>query len=278
MTTTAQQGGIRLLLIGGGKMGSAMLGGWLAGELQPSQCLVVEPDRTAAAALRGRHGVAVVGGVEEIADDVTPEMVVLAVKPQVMDDVLPPYRRFVRADTVFVSIAAGKSVTFLERALGDAAIVRAMPNTPAAVGRGITAAFANARVSARQRDAADRRLSAVGEVVWIDDEELINAVTALSGSGPAYVFHMIEAMAAAGVAAGLPEDLAMRLARATVTGAGELAYQSDESAAQLRINVTSPGGTTAAALEVLMDEEQGLTPLMTRAVAASAKRARELDS
>lgn len=207
MTTTAQQGGIRLLLIGGGKMGSAMLGGWLAGELQPSQCLVVEPDRTAAAALRGRHGVAVVGGVEEIADDVTPEMVVLAVKPQVMDDVLPPYRRFVRADTVFVSIAAGKSVTFLERALGDAAIVRAMPNTPAAVGRGITAAFANARVSARQRDAADRRLSAVGEVVWIDDEELINAVTALSGSGPAYVFHMIEAMAAAGVAAGLQRIL-----------------------------------------------------------------------
>jgi len=212
---------------------------------------------------------------EEIPLEFAPDVVVFAVKPQVMDGAVSPYKRFV-GRSLFLSIAAGKTLRYFGRLLDDeAAVVRAMPNTPAAVGRGITVATANPRVTPTQRRLADTLLSAVGEVGWVDDETLIDAVTAVSGSGPAYVFLLIECLAKAGVAAGLPAELATRLARATVAGSGELARLSHEPASKLREAVTSPGGTTRAALDVLMATD-GLEPLMIKAVAAAARRSREL--
>ena len=266
-----------LLLIGAGKMGGAMLTGWLADGAAPGGVTVVEPDGTARAVWAERPGVTCHGDVDEVAKDFRPTMVVLAVKPQTMAAALPALRRFVGPDTAFLSIAAGTTLAVFERHLGDrAAIIRAMPNTPAAVGRGISAYCGNAAATEAQKDLAARLLGAVGAVVALDDEGQMDAVTAVSGSGPAYVFHLIETLAAAGVDAGLPADLAMQLASATVAGAGELARLSDDDAAQLRINVTSPGGTTQAALEVLMDGETGLPPLMARAVAAAKARAAAL--
>ncbi len=266
---------VRPLLVGGGKMGSALLAGWLDHGIAGAAITIVEPDaeaRARAAAL----GVRVCGDVAELQSDHGANIVVFAIKPQAMAAALPAYRRFA-SGAVFLSIAAGQTIAGLERHLGAAAVVRAMPNTPAAVHRGIAVACANSRVDGPERDACGGLLAAVGEVVWVDDESLMDAVTATSGSGPAYVFLLIECLAGAGAAAGLPADLAMRLARATVTGAGELAYRDDAEAAALRRNVTSPGGTTEAALEVLMAAD-GLQPLMTRAVAAAATRARELAS
>jgi pyrroline-5-carboxylate reductase len=265
-----------ILLVGCGNMGGALLRGWLARGTQPENVLVVEPGVEQGRAAR-ELGVTLVADAAAIPPAFVPDIVLLAVKPQAMDAVAPAYARFAGA-ACYLSIAAGKTVAGLQRQLGvGAAIVRTMPNTPAAVGRGITGAFANAGVSAAQKAVATELLQAVGEVVWVADEAQIDAVTAVSGSGPAYVFLLIEALAAAGVAAGLPADLSARLAKATVTGAGELAYRASEDAAQLRRNVTSPGGTTQAALEVLMAAD-GLQPLMDKAIAAAAKRARELAS
>ena len=193
-----------------------------------------------------------------------------------MDAVVPLYVRYAGAGPVFLSIAAGKTIALFERHLGPAAaIVRAMPNTPAAVGRGITVCCANARVSAPQRSLCRELLEAVGEVAWVEDEALLDPVTGVSGSGPAYVFLLVEAMTEAGTAAGLPAALAARLARATVAGAGELLHQADEQAATLREAVTSPGGTTQAALAVLMGAE-GWQDAITRAIAAATERSREL--
>lgn len=265
-----------ILLVGCGKMGGALLAGWLDHGVASALITVVEPAAEAAAAARERHGVRAVLDAAELDHRFSPGVVVVAVKPQVMDAVVPAYRHLVAPGTVFLSIAAGKSIGSFTRHLGgEAAIVRAMPNIPAAVGRGITVLCANPRVTADQRDACGSLLAAVGEVVWIDDEALIDAVTAVSGSGPAYVFFLIECLAQAGADAGLPPELATQLARATVCGAGELAVQSSEPASALRHSVTSPGGTTEAALDVLMADE-GLPPLMRRAVAAAAKRSREL--
>jgi pyrroline-5-carboxylate reductase len=261
-----------ILLVGAGKMGSALLEGWLALGLPPGKLAVIEPqpsnDITALAAQgldlnppqRRDHDIAAV---------------VIAVKPQVAPQVMPTLVPLVGAATVVVSIMAGRTLHFLDAALPRAALVRAMPNTPAAVGRGITVAVANARVSAEQRDLVYSLLSAVGAVEWISDEGLMDAVTALSGSGPAYVFLLAETIARAGCAAGLPPLLAETLARATVAGSGELLHRSRLAAATLRQNVTSPGGTTAAALDVLMAKD-GLQELMTEAIAAAAKRSREL--
>ena len=215
---------------------------------------------------------------DEVAPDLSPDAVVFAVKPQIIADVVPGYRRFVRPQTLFVSIAAGTTIAGLARHLGaDAAIVRCMPNTPAAIGRAITVACPNPLVSETQRRLSDALLAAIGESAWVEDEALMDAVTAVSGSGPAYVFLLIEALAAAGARVGLPADLALRLARETVAGAGELARQSPEAPARLRENVTSPGGTTRAALDILM-AEHGLPELLDRAVAAAAARSRELAS
>jgi pyrroline-5-carboxylate reductase len=251
-------------------MGGALLAGWLDRGMSSSSIHVVEPMGAAP------PGVSTVPAPDRLPAGLKPDVVVFAVKPQALDEVAPAYRRFAEGGAVALSIAAGKTIAVFERHLGaDAAIVRTMPNTPAAVRRGITVACANAHVSAAQRTLCQGLLEAVGEVAWVDDEALLDPVTAVSGSGPAYVFLLIECLAEAGVAAGLPADLAQRLARATVIGSGELARLSAESAAQLRKNVTSPGGTTAAALEVLMADD-GVAALMRRAVAAATRRSREL--
>lgn len=267
--------GTSLLLVGCGKMGGAMLEGWLAAGFL-SQAVVI--DRAGLpGALAGNPLVSAAEGPDSLPAGFVADVVVLAVKPQVMDDALPAYRALVRPGTVFLSVAAGKTIAYFERGLGQgAAVVRSMPNTPAAIGRGMTVAVANGAVDDGQRALCDRLLRAVGEVSWVADEGLIDAVTAVSGSGPAYVFFLVEAMAKAGESAGLPADLAMQLARTTVSGAGELLHQSPQSpAADLRKAVTSPNGTTQAALEVLMAED-GLQPVMTAAVAAAARRSREL--
>lgn len=262
----------RLLLVGCGKMGGALLHGWLAGGTRAQDVVVVEPSGDGGRF--GAHPPRFVADAAAVPDDFEPAVVVLAVKPQMMDEIVPPYARFVQPDTVFLSIAAGKTIGYFEGKLGVAtAIVRAMPNTPAAVGRGITTACPNANVGAGQRAMCQMLLEAVGEVGWIEDEALMDAVTGLSGSGPAYVFHLVECMARAGEAQGLDPELATRLARATVSGAGELLRQSDDSAEALRTAVTSPGGTTEAGLAVLMAE---LGPLVERTVAAAARRSAEL--
>jgi pyrroline-5-carboxylate reductase len=261
-----------IVLVGAGKMGSALLDGWLALGLSPRNVAVLEPQPTpevAALAARGLRLNPSAAAVGEVA------ALVVAVKPQVAPEVTPALSPFVSAATVVVSIMAGRTLAFLAGALPSAALVRAMPNTPAAIGRGITVAVANARVSDAQRALVDALLSAVGAVEWVADEALMDAVTALSGSGPAYLFLLAETMAQAGAAAGLPPALAATLARATVAGAGELLHRSPLDAATLRQNVTSPGGTTAAALDVLMAKD-GLAPLMRRAIAAATARSREL--
>jgi len=264
-----------LLLVGCGKMGGAMLRGWLQRGVRGGDVAVVEPN---AAPIRdlAAHGVRLIDDAAKVPLDFSPAVVVIAVKPQMTDAALPGYRRFARPETVFLSIAAGRTIAYFERHFGaTAAIVRSMPNTPAAVGRGITVACPNSKVTPSQRALCDELLAAVGEVAWIADEGMLDAVTAVSGGGPAYVFLLIECLAEAAAAAGLPADLAMRLARVTVSGAGELARQSPEPAAVLRQNVTSPAGTTLEALKILMAPD-GLQPLLTKAIAAATRRSREL--
>ena len=264
-----------LLLVGCGRMGDALLQGWLNEGLKAEAVHIVEPYDAAHAALRDR-GCHCYLSTDALPADFRPTLVLFAIKPQMIPAALPAYRHFARPETVFLSIAAGTTIASFAAFLGgEAAIVRGMPNTPAAVGRGMTVLVANAHAATSQRDLCGALLAAVGETAWVEEESLLDAVTAVSGSGPAYVFHLVECMAAAGRAAGLPEKLAMRLARATVSGAGELLYQAPEEAAQLRRNVTSPGGTTQAALEVLM-ADAGLAPLVARAVTAAADRSREL--
>ena len=261
-----------LVLLGCGKMGSAMLEGWLARGVAPGSVWVIDPypsARLEALQAAGLH--------LNAALPADPAVCILAVKPQMMSDALPQISDIARGGTLFISIAAGTSIGYFESILGrKSAIVRAMPNTPAAVGRGITALVGNGAADASALDLAEELLRAIGQTVRVEDEGQMDAVTAVSGSGPAYVFHLIEALAMAGEAEGLPEDLAMRLARATVGGAGELAERAEETPEQLRVNVTSKGGTTAAALDVLMDRETGFVPLMRRAVKAAANRSREL--
>jgi pyrroline-5-carboxylate reductase len=258
-----------LVLLGCGKMGSAMLAGWLRNGLPPASVWVIDPHPSD---WLKQQGVNIGGTLPE-----SPAIVVVAVKPQMMKAALPDVKALGTGKTLVISIAAGTPIATFEAAFGpDAPIIRAMPNTPAAIGRGITALIGNAKTTDADLDMAEALLWAVGQTVRLDDESQMDAVTAVSGSGPAYVFHMIEALAAAGVAEGLTPQMAMDLAKATVGGAGELAETADEDPAQLRINVTSPNGTTQAALDVLMDKDKGLPDLMRRAVAAAANRAREL--
>jgi pyrroline-5-carboxylate reductase len=262
-----------IVLVGAGKMGSAMLDGWIGLGLDPARVAVIEPQPSPQIAALAARGLRLNPDRQAVHD---PAVIVIAVKPQVAADVVPVAAPLVGPSSVVVSIMAGQQLASLERALpGRTAVIRTMPNTPAAIGRGITVAVANAHVSAPQRDLAGRLLAAIGTVEWVADEALLDAVTAVSGSGPAYVFLLAETLARAGAAAGLPADLAERLARATVAGSGELLHRSPLDAETLRRNVTSPGGTTAAALEILMGDE-GLAPLMQRAVAAATRRSREL--
>lgn len=263
-----------LVLIGAGNMGGAMLAGWLESGIGTDAIVVVDPRPSDAMAKRLsdlgiRHETSVPDGV-------TAGVLLLAVKPQVMQAALEPARSLVGPETVSISIAAGKTIAFFEEHLGGA-IVRSIPNTPSMVRRGITACVANAAVTPSMRAEADSLLAVCGPVEWVEDEALIDAVTALSGSGPAYVFYLVECMAEAGRKCGLPADLAMRLARATVSGAGELMHQSPDGAATLRQNVTSPNGTTAAALAVLMAED-GMQPLLDEAIKAAWLRSQELAS
>lgn len=247
-------------------MGTALLTGWLGAGVPAASVWVIEPNPSDWLRASGVHLNDGVPGA--------PAVALLAVKPQMMGAALPVLQALGNGGTLFLSIAAGTTIAAFEAALGDRTpIVRTMPNTPAMVNRGITALCRNAHVADEGMALAVALMAAVGETVILDGEHQIDAVTAVSGSGPAYVFHLIEAMAAAGEAEGLSPEVAMQLARATVCGAGELAHRSAESAAQLRINVTSPGGTTAAALAVLMPELPGL---MQRAVKAAADRGREL--
>jgi pyrroline-5-carboxylate reductase len=262
-----------LVLVGAGKMGGSMLEGWLKVGMKPAGVAVIDPrpsdDMTRFCADRG---IAV-----NPATPSAPEVLVLAIKPQMLDEAAPGVNGLLGPRTLIVSILAGKTIGDLKARLPAAdAVVRAMPNLPASIGRGATGAAANAQVSEAQRMTADALLRSNGVVEWLASEDLIDAVTAVSGSGPAYVFHLVECLAEAGAAAGLPPDLAQRLARATVTGAGELLFRSDLPPETLRQNVTSPGGTTAAALEVLMAEPNGMKALMREAVAAAKRRAAEL--
>lgn len=264
-----------LLLVGCGKMGGALLEGWLSQGMNPGEVCIVEPH---AASIQGftARGVQHAAEAAALPVDFAPALMVFAVKPQMLAEALPGYRDFAAKGAAALSIAAGWRIAGFEEVLGAATpVVRAMPNTPAAVGRGMTVLCANGRADDRLRNLCGELLAAVGEVAWVEDEGLIDAVTAVSGGGPAYVFLLIECLAEAGVAAGLPADLAMQCARVTVAGAGELVHMASEPASQLRENVTSPGGTTLEALKILMAED-GLRPLMTRAIAAATARSKEL--
>jgi pyrroline-5-carboxylate reductase len=262
-----------LILVGAGKMGGSMLEGWLKVGMKPEDVTVLDPKPSEEVMrLCQEKGISL-----NPADPAAADVLILAIKPQMLDEAAPALNGILGPQTLIISILAGKTIGDLRSRLpASSAIVRAMPNLPASIGRGATGAAVNEKVSETQRLTADALLSSNGIVEWLPSEDLIDAVTALSGSGPAYVFHLVECLADAGTAAGLPPDLAQRLARATVTGAGELLFQSELPPATLRQNVTSPGGTTAAALEVLMREPNGLKALMREAVAAAKRRAEEL--
>ena len=261
-----------LVLLGCGKMGSAMLSGWLDSGLRPEMVWVTDPhpsDWLTGLASDGLH-----------LNDPLPEspaIVLVAVKPQMMADALPTLKKLGNGDTIFLSVAAGTTIKYYEDTLGaQTPVIRSIPNTPAAIGRGITAIIGNENITEDGLQLAEALLSAIGQTVRLQSEDQMDAVTAVSGSGPAYVFHLIETLAAAGEAQGLPTNLAMTLAKATVGGAGQLAEDSDEDPAQLRVNVTSPAGTTAAALEVLMDADTGFPALLNKAVKAATERSKEL--
>ena len=260
-----------LVLAGAGKMGGAMLAGWLARGLDAKRVVVIEPHPSDDIRALVTKGVRLNPSAKDVGVAAT---LVVALKPQLFREAGPDLKPFAGPATLVVSIMAGTTIAAIETVCGSI-VVRAMPNTPAAIGRGITVAVASKNVSADQRAVADALLRATGAVEWVDDEGLMDAVTAVSGSGPAYVFLLAEELARAGVAAGLPADLATKLARETVAGSGELLHRSELASATLRQNVTSPGGTTAAALEVLMGEG-GMQSLLTRAVAAATRRSKEL--
>ena len=260
-----------VVLAGAGKMGGAMLSGWLARGLDPKRIAVIEPHPSKDISALSAKGVRLNPSPADVGAVAT---LVVALKPQTFREAGATLKSFAGSSTLVVSIMAGMTIASVSENCGGS-VVRAMPNTPAAIGRGITVAVAASNVAARQRDTADALLRAIGSVEWIEDERLMDAVTAVSGSGPAYVFLLAEELARAGVEAGLPVELATRLARETVAGSGELLHRSELASATLRQNVTSPGGTTAAALEVLMGPD-GMQSLLTRAVAAATKRSREL--
>ncbi|WP_075997007.1 pyrroline-5-carboxylate reductase [Salaquimonas pukyongi] len=264
-----------LCLIGAGNMGGAMLAGWMEGGFPAERVTVIDPSPSKAMVeLLSSHGIRC---CSEPPSGYQPDVMVIAVKPQVMDTVLPSIASAAGQETVCVSVAAGTTLARLATHLGEVPVIRSMPNTPAILRKGITVCCANARCNEMQKERVGSLLSAIGKVRWVEDERLIDAVTAVSGSGPAYVFHLAECMAAAGVNEGLPPDLADALARETVAGAGAMLSQLDEPSGALRENVTSPNGTTAAALGVLMGDQQ-LEMLVKRAVHAARLRSEELSA
>jgi pyrroline-5-carboxylate reductase len=265
----------KILVAGAGNMGGALITGFLQRGIAPRTIIVQDPaPPPAVASLLAQNAIACHATISDLPE--APAVILVAVKPQIMEEAFPPLAKLAGPSTLVLSIAAGRSIASFERHLRPgAAVIRCMPNTPAAIGRGITVAVANRHVTAKQRQLAETLLSAVGEVAFVEDEALIDPVTAVSGSGPAYVFLLTECLAEAGVRAGLAPEIAARLARATIAGAGELMHRSPLPPDQLRRNVTSPNGTTAAALSILMGEP-GLADLLTRAVAAATRRGQEL--
>ncbi|WP_341368892.1 pyrroline-5-carboxylate reductase [Yoonia sp. BS5-3] len=266
MNSLAERG---LVLLGCGRMGSAMLKGWLRNGLPPAAVWVIDPNPSD---WLKAQGVNMGGDLPE-----NPAIAIVAVKPQMMTAALPDVKILGNGSTLVISIVAGTLIATFEAILGaQTPVIRAMPNTPAAIGRGITALIGNAHATDAHLALGDTLLAAIGQTVRLDHEDQMDAVTAVSGSGPAYVFHLIETLANAGAAQGLGPELALQLARATVAGAGALAEEADETPSELRVNVTSPGGTTQAALDVLMDETTGFPALMPRAVKAAADRSKAL--
>ena len=267
---------LKILLVGCGKMGSALLGGWIEQNMEGSNICVIEPKKNNLSAFL-KHEITIFNTLSDLPKHYKPDFVVFAVKPQLMNEIVPDYRCF-SENVVFISIAAGKSIAYFESHLSKQnAIIRAMPNTPAAIGRGITVACGNSSVKKQTQEICLALLAAVGKVRWLDDEKLIDAVTAISGSGPAYVFLLAEAMVQAGRDAGLNQDMATELAISTVAGSGELLQRSSEKISVLRENVTSPGGTTEAALSVLMGVN-GMQKLIGKAVNKAILRSKALDN
>ncbi len=268
-----------ILLVGCGKMGGALLDGWFKRGLSPVDAIVVEPaGRGSVSACSDHRALTVLPHMTDVPRDFRPDVILFAVKPQMADQVVPAYKSFTAQHPVFLSVLAGKPTSYFRKHLGEeAAVVRAMPNTPAAVGKAISVLYAAPGVQEVQARVCEVLMSAVGQVTWIGDESQMDAVTAVSGSGPAYVFLLTECLRDAAIEAGLSPDLAAQLARATVAGAGALLEAGETDPAILRKNVTSPGGTTEAALNVLMGDG-GMKPLFGRAVAAAAKRSKELAS
>ncbi len=267
---------VNILLVGCGKMGTALINGWAKQGRNTSDIIVIEPDNRAVDRLTSK-GITCCLSFEDLPSDYNPDVVLFAVKPQILDKVVPIYSVFLE-NVVFISIAAGKTISYLERLLGNtAAIARVMPNTPAAIGRGASGAFANDNVTPTQRTICSDLIQAVGKLYWLEREDQIDVVTAISGSGPAYVFLLSECLTQAGKKFGLPEELAEQLAQATVSGSGELLDQSREPPAILRQSVTSPGGTTEAALDFLMRENR-LNGLMEEAIKRAIKRSKELSN
>lgn len=264
---------IHVVLVGCGKMGSALLNGWLAQGILPLQITVVEPIEYASIA-KG-HGLRAVPDYEQIRHDIPRHVVVFAVKPQILDNILPTYAGQEKVDW-YVSIAAGKTMEFYERFLGNKSpIIRAMPNLPATIGKGVTGLYANSYVDKRQKEKTEYLFKAVGEYVWLTEELQMDMVTAISGSGPAYIFYFIECLREIGEQLGLVKEVAHKLALSTVYGSASLAKQTDIDIKDLRKAVTSPKGTTEAALGIL-ESSPGLKELMLQAVKAAMKRAEEL--
>lgn len=268
----------KILLVGGGRMGSALVSGWIESGIEAANIAVIDPDDKQLEALQEKLSVQGAAAPNKLKDSFKPDIIVLAVKPQAMDKVAPLYKVFSDESSVFLSIAAGKNLKYLESKLGgDAAIIRAMPNLPATVRQGITVMVSNDSVSSDQRDVCSLLMEAVGQTVWIDDESLMDAVTAVSGSGPAYVFYFLEAMVAAAVDIGVDKEVAEKLVRATISGSIQLADGSDSDVAELRRQVTSPGGTTEAAMEILAKDDV-FKNLMRQAITAAEDRSKHLSS
>ena len=267
--------GQSIILIGCGRMGSALFEGWIAAGLKPASIFVLDPYIAKPMSARIKQAGATINHLNLPTVDT---VLVIAIKPQLISKVLPSLSNFADRNLLFISIAAGVPIKRIGNLLGGGRVVRAMPNTPASIGVGITALVPADQVDQADRDRATALMQAVGEVLWLEDESGMDAVTAVSGSGPAYVFYLIETLAAAGEAEGLSPELALALARATVAGAGALAEQSPRPPSELRNDVTGPGGTTAAGLVELMDAEKGLLPVMLRTVKAAAERSRYLGS
>lgn len=265
---------MQVLLIGAGNMGFAMLRTWTGMEGYRFAVIELNPDLRQRATLAGAEAYA---AFSDLPGSFRADVVVIATKPQAVEDAVTTCRSILDPAGLLVSVAAGVTLDTIRRKAGEGpAIIRCMPNTPAAIGEGMTVCCASANAQTYDRDRAKTLLAAIGRVAFVEDERLMDAVTAVSGSGPAYVFHLLEAFIAAGISVGLPPELAVTLVKQTVFGAAKLALAPEADPTALREQVTSPNGTTAAALSVLMNPRDGFSALLSRAVAAAEQRSTDL--